>query len=212
MLLRVTIIVEPLKYRTAGSIARAHEQVYNYLTLWVLKPKFEILGNECSTELVRLLTKQDISFQVIPPICIEQTLLKESSEDGKIIWFPYSVGWIHVSHSSFEIGCLNRQTWPQIYFAHPDFIQRWLRKPCWIGLTILIVRPSHHWEPNTSSTKNPRYGALGLHMVLMGGTSALLETITDATQYTPRAQKGCVMIRKYLLLQLKTEHGVITSS
>ena len=47
-------------------MAKAHEQVYDYLTLRGLKPKFEILDNECFAELVRLMEKQEISFQLVP--------------------------------------------------------------------------------------------------------------------------------------------------
>ena len=45
------IIAEPLKDRTVKSIANAHERIYDYLTIRGLKPKFEILDNECSREM-----------------------------------------------------------------------------------------------------------------------------------------------------------------
>ena len=61
------IIAEPLKDRTAGSIAKAHERVYDYLTARGLAPKVEILDNECSAELVRLMRKRKIAFQLVPP-------------------------------------------------------------------------------------------------------------------------------------------------
>ena len=93
------IIAEPLKDRTAGSIAKAYEQVYNYLTLRSMKPKFEILDKECSAELVRLMTGQEIPLQLV-----SSHLHREKN------LFPYSVGSIDVSHSSFGIDCLSKKT------------------------------------------------------------------------------------------------------
>ena len=61
------IIAEPLKDRTAGEIARAHQTLYTYLTDRGLKPNFEVLDNECSAELVRVMTKNNITFQLVPP-------------------------------------------------------------------------------------------------------------------------------------------------
>ena len=61
------IIAEPLKDRTAGEIAKAHERVYNYLPIRGLKPKFEILDNERSTELIRMMNKHNIQYQLVPP-------------------------------------------------------------------------------------------------------------------------------------------------
>ena len=61
------ILAEPLKDITAKSIASAHQQIYEYLTIRGLKPKFEILDNECSRDLVKLMTKNNIVFQLVPP-------------------------------------------------------------------------------------------------------------------------------------------------
>ena len=61
------IIAEPLKDRTAQSIANAHEKVYDYLTNRGLKPLFEVLDNECSKTLIAVMTKRNISFQLVPP-------------------------------------------------------------------------------------------------------------------------------------------------
>ena len=62
-----SILAEPLKDRTAESIASAHQRIYEYLTIRGLKPKFEILDNACSRDLVKLMTKNDIAFQLVPP-------------------------------------------------------------------------------------------------------------------------------------------------
>ena len=61
------IIAEPLKDRTAGEIAKAHQRVYDCLKLRGLQLKFEILDNECSGDLIRVITKNNINFQLVPP-------------------------------------------------------------------------------------------------------------------------------------------------
>ena len=61
------ILAEPLKDRTAGEIANAHQRVYSYLTLRGLKPKYEVLDNECSGHLIQMMTKNKIEFQLVPP-------------------------------------------------------------------------------------------------------------------------------------------------
>ena len=61
------IIAEPLKDRTAGEIARGHQVVYTYLKDRGLSPKFEVLDNECSAELVAVMRKNKIKFQLVPP-------------------------------------------------------------------------------------------------------------------------------------------------
>ena len=50
------ILADPLKDRTAKSIVSAHQRIYEYLTIRGLKPKFEILDNKCSHDLVKLMT------------------------------------------------------------------------------------------------------------------------------------------------------------
>ena len=62
-----TILADTLKDRTAKSIASAHQRIYDYLTIRGLKPKFEILDNECSRDLIKLMTKNEIVFQLVPP-------------------------------------------------------------------------------------------------------------------------------------------------
>ena len=62
-----SIIAEPIKDRTAGEIARAHQTVYTYLADRGLKPKFEVLDNECSAELIQVMRKNKIDFQLVPP-------------------------------------------------------------------------------------------------------------------------------------------------
>ena len=61
------ILADPLKDRTARSIADAHERIYDYLTIRGLKPMFEILDNKCSEYLIRVMTKYNIAYQLVPP-------------------------------------------------------------------------------------------------------------------------------------------------
>jgi hypothetical protein len=62
-----SILAEPIKDRTAGEIARAHQAVYTYLTTRGLKSQFEILDNECSADLIQVMQKNNIQFQLVPP-------------------------------------------------------------------------------------------------------------------------------------------------
>ena len=72
------IIAEPLKDRTVGEIARGHQVIYMYLQDRGLAPRFEILDNECSAELTKVMRKNKISFQLVPPpISTVQMQLKE---------------------------------------------------------------------------------------------------------------------------------------
>ena len=65
--MQIASLAEPLKDRTAGEIAKSHERVYDYLALRGLKPQFEVLENKYSGELIRMMTKHKISFQLVPP-------------------------------------------------------------------------------------------------------------------------------------------------
>ena len=62
-----SIIAEPLEDRTASEIARGHQVVYTYLKDRSLSPKYEVLDNECSAELVKVMRKNNIKFQLVPP-------------------------------------------------------------------------------------------------------------------------------------------------
>ena len=55
------------KNRSASEIARAHQTVYTYLKERGLKPQLEILDNECSAELVKVMQNNNIQFQLVPP-------------------------------------------------------------------------------------------------------------------------------------------------
>ena len=56
------ILAEPLRDRSAAEIARAHQVLYTYLTDRGLKPNFEVIDNEYSTELIQVMRKNDIAF------------------------------------------------------------------------------------------------------------------------------------------------------
>lgn len=98
------IIAEPLRDRTAGEIAKAHERVYNYLTLRGLKPKFEILDNECSAELIRMMKKHDIQYQLVPPIYTGPTQRREQSAHGRTTSFQSCAVSIQHFHYNYGTG------------------------------------------------------------------------------------------------------------
>ena len=58
------ILADPLKDRTSKSKVSAHQRIYEYLTIRGLNPKFEILENVCSCDLVKLMTKNDRVFKL----------------------------------------------------------------------------------------------------------------------------------------------------
>ena len=58
--------------------------MYEYFTSRGLIPKYEVLDNEISNELIVAMKKYDITFQLTPPTFIDQTLQNERYERGKI--------------------------------------------------------------------------------------------------------------------------------
>ena len=61
------ILVELLKSRTAGDIAKAYNNIINLLNKHGAKPNTFILDNECSKELTNTFEKHNISYQQVPP-------------------------------------------------------------------------------------------------------------------------------------------------
>ena len=62
-----TILAEALKSRKGPEITRACLKLTNLLQAKGLKPMFQILDNEASTELKQAITDQAINFQLVPP-------------------------------------------------------------------------------------------------------------------------------------------------
>ena len=68
------ILAEPLRDKSSAEISWAHQVIYTYLTNRGLKPSLEVLDNKCSTELIWVMQKNTIEFQLVPLICTEPTL------------------------------------------------------------------------------------------------------------------------------------------
>lgn len=66
------IISEPIKNRTARETTKAHERMYEYFTSRELKPKYEVLNNDISNELMTAMRKHDITFQLVPPNFVDR--------------------------------------------------------------------------------------------------------------------------------------------
>ena len=63
------ILAEPLKNRSDAEYLRAYEKIYDYLEVCGLKPTFNIMDNEASTEVKRYMTIRDMKYQLVEPHC-----------------------------------------------------------------------------------------------------------------------------------------------
>ena len=61
------ILVEPMKSRSDADMEKAYNKLYDYLTDRGLKPKFNVMDNEASTTIKKLLTQRDTKFQLVEP-------------------------------------------------------------------------------------------------------------------------------------------------
>jgi hypothetical protein len=61
------ILVEPMKSRSDADMEKAYNKLYDYLTDRGLKPKFNVMDNEASTAIKKLLTQRDTKFQLVEP-------------------------------------------------------------------------------------------------------------------------------------------------
>jgi hypothetical protein len=64
---RNTILMEPMKNRTDGEMLRAYTSLHKQLTIAGLKPKLQVMDNECSKSFRQYLTDEDINIQLVPP-------------------------------------------------------------------------------------------------------------------------------------------------
>ena len=62
-----TIHTRPLRSRKGSAIVEAFKSIYDMLVSRGLKPKLMKLDNEASFELQRMLTKNKVDFQLVPP-------------------------------------------------------------------------------------------------------------------------------------------------
>ena len=62
-----TILVEPLKNRTAAKITKAWQKINNRFKKAGTKPLNWIMDNECSNDLKNSFIKENVSWQLVPP-------------------------------------------------------------------------------------------------------------------------------------------------
>jgi hypothetical protein len=61
------ILVEPMKSSLDADMEKAYNKLYDYLTDRGLKLKFNVIDNEASTPIKKLLTQRDSKFQLVKP-------------------------------------------------------------------------------------------------------------------------------------------------
>ena len=60
------IIPEPIKSRSEAELIRAYSVLHSKLANWGLRPKFQILDNECPAGLKYYMRREGITFQIVP--------------------------------------------------------------------------------------------------------------------------------------------------
>ena len=61
------IIPEPIKSRSEAELIRSYSVLHSKLTNWGLRPKFQMLDNECPDGLKDYMRRKGITFQLVPP-------------------------------------------------------------------------------------------------------------------------------------------------
>ena len=62
------IIPEPIKSRSESEIIRAYSVLHSKLTNQGLRPKFQMLDNECPVGLKDYMRREGITYQLVPPL------------------------------------------------------------------------------------------------------------------------------------------------
>jgi hypothetical protein len=76
-----------LKNKTGAEIKRGWLHIHEKLARGGNQPNIYILDNEASTELKRALAKYDLSYQLVPPMSIAETLLSAGFAPPKVIFW-----------------------------------------------------------------------------------------------------------------------------
>ena len=71
------IIPEPIQSRSEAELIRAYSVLHSKLTNRGLRPKFQMLENECLAGLKDYMRRKGITFQLLPPHLHRKTLLRE---------------------------------------------------------------------------------------------------------------------------------------
>jgi hypothetical protein len=61
------ILAEPMKSNAEAEAVRAYTVLYKQLTNVSLRPNFQIMDNDASSEVKSFLKQQGISYQLVPP-------------------------------------------------------------------------------------------------------------------------------------------------
>ena len=62
-----TIIPEPIKSQSEAELIRAYSVLHSKLTNTGLRPKFQMIDNECLSGLKDYMRREGITFQLVPP-------------------------------------------------------------------------------------------------------------------------------------------------
>ena len=74
------IIPEPIKSRSEAELIRAYSVLHSKLTNRGLRPKFQMLDNECPAGLKDYMRRNGITFQLVPLHLHQQTMLSKLSD------------------------------------------------------------------------------------------------------------------------------------
>ena len=61
------IIPEPIKSQSESELIQAYAVLHSKLTNWGLRPKFQMLDNECPAGLKDYMRHEGITFHILPP-------------------------------------------------------------------------------------------------------------------------------------------------
>ncbi len=78
-----TILVEPMKNRTAGKMVRAYQVLIDHLNSAGIFPKLHILDNKCSADMKEIIKSNKMDFQLVPPHDHHRNLAKKAIQTFK---------------------------------------------------------------------------------------------------------------------------------
>ncbi len=86
-----TILVEPMKNRTAGKMVWAYQVLIDRLNFAGIFPKLHILDNKCSADMKKTIKSNKMDFQLVPPRDHRCNLVKKAIQTFKdhfvaILW------------------------------------------------------------------------------------------------------------------------------
>ena len=82
------ILVEGMKDHTSGEMIRAYQHLVDCLKTARIQPKHHVLDNECSTDFKAAITKNQMTYQLVPPNDHRKKSQKKPFEHSKHTSFP----------------------------------------------------------------------------------------------------------------------------